>query len=269
MIAGTLQTDPRSGGIKRSSGVNVLPIVAQSEFLRRILLLLARPELALSFLATLTIPMPGWSQVRDDGNVSVDWILVGYDGDSKTDITLLAKGNGGIDSVSNALPLGKAVFGGCRLKLSGRFVTFFYADDSTPAMQKGRASLHKNGVMNVLEGSDGEIGIRPEQTEIETTLPVSGGGGSVSASISHQSFAAEQAMTQFRIVADEKPESRTQSLEVAAKPPTATVSPSFDTCREQSLSDTEFIKVFGMDKTAFAKLAAWRQTSLKKTNGLF
>ena len=31
MIAGTLQTDPRSGGLKRSSGVNVLPIVAESE----------------------------------------------------------------------------------------------------------------------------------------------------------------------------------------------------------------------------------------------
>lgn len=32
LVAGTLQTDPRSGGIKRSSGVNVLPIVAESEF---------------------------------------------------------------------------------------------------------------------------------------------------------------------------------------------------------------------------------------------
>ena len=28
IIAGTLQTDPRSGGLKRSSGVNVLPSVA-------------------------------------------------------------------------------------------------------------------------------------------------------------------------------------------------------------------------------------------------
>ena len=27
MIAGTMQTDPRSGGLKRSSGVTVLPIV--------------------------------------------------------------------------------------------------------------------------------------------------------------------------------------------------------------------------------------------------
>ena len=34
IIAGTLQTDPRSGGIKRSSGVNVLPVVAESKSLR-------------------------------------------------------------------------------------------------------------------------------------------------------------------------------------------------------------------------------------------
>lgn len=222
-----------------------------------------------SLFSTLTILLPGWSQVRDDGNISVDWILVGYEGNSKTDITLLAKGNGGIDSVSKALPQGTAVYGGCRLKGSGRFVTFFYADDNTPAMQKGRASLHKNGVMNVLEGSDGEIGMKPEQTEMETRLPVSGGGGTVSESKSYQACVTEQATTQFPIVVDEKSESQTQSLEVAAKFPTATVSPSFDTCREQSLSDTEFINVFGMDKTAFAKLAAWRQTSLKKTKGLF
>ena len=31
MIAGTLQTDPRSGGIKKSSGVKVLPAVAEGE----------------------------------------------------------------------------------------------------------------------------------------------------------------------------------------------------------------------------------------------
>jgi hypothetical protein len=32
VVAGTLQTDPRSGGLKRSSGVNVLPSVAEGEF---------------------------------------------------------------------------------------------------------------------------------------------------------------------------------------------------------------------------------------------
>ena len=33
IIAGTLQTDPRSGGLKRSSGVNVLPIVSEGQLL--------------------------------------------------------------------------------------------------------------------------------------------------------------------------------------------------------------------------------------------
>ena len=31
IIAGTLQTDPRSGGVKRKSGVNVLPIVSEGK----------------------------------------------------------------------------------------------------------------------------------------------------------------------------------------------------------------------------------------------
>jgi hypothetical protein len=33
IIAGTLQTDARSGGIKKSSGVIVLPIVGESEYI--------------------------------------------------------------------------------------------------------------------------------------------------------------------------------------------------------------------------------------------
>lgn len=76
---------------------------------------------------------------------SVDWLIAGYDKNSKTDITVLDKGIGGIDACSIALPLQMAVFGGCRLKQSGRFVCFFYADDGTPVMQRGRASMHKNG----------------------------------------------------------------------------------------------------------------------------
>ena len=32
MVAGTMQTDPRSGGVKRSSGVNVLPEVAEGMY---------------------------------------------------------------------------------------------------------------------------------------------------------------------------------------------------------------------------------------------
>jgi hypothetical protein len=31
ILAGTMQTDPRSGGIKRSSGVNVMPAIAEGK----------------------------------------------------------------------------------------------------------------------------------------------------------------------------------------------------------------------------------------------
>jgi Cofilin/tropomyosin-type actin-binding protein len=135
MIAGTMQTDPRSGGVKRSSGVNVLPAVVEA-----------------------------WSEVRDDANKDVDWILVGYDGNSKTDMTLVEKGNGGMDAVSGKLQEGVPLFGGVRLS-KGRFVHFLYVDEACPAMKKGRTLMYKNGVFNVLEGCDGEIEMSPGLTE--------------------------------------------------------------------------------------------------------
>lgn len=132
MIAGTLQTDPRSGGIKRSSGVQVLPEVSEA-----------------------------WSQVRDNANPDVNWLICSYVEGSKTDITVYQTGPGGQDECAAALPAGKPCFGGLRLP-TGRFVGFAYTDDDVPAMQKGRASLHKNGVLNVLEGRDGEIELRKD-----------------------------------------------------------------------------------------------------------
>ena len=134
-IAGTLQTDPRSGGVKRSSGVNVLPIVAET-----------------------------WAEVRDDGNADVDWLLIGYEGSSKTDMTLLEKGSGGIEAVCAKLPDDTPVFGGIRLT-NGKFVSFVYMGDSVPAMKRGRTLMYKNGVFNVLEGCVGEIEMQPGLTE--------------------------------------------------------------------------------------------------------
>lgn len=135
MIAGTMQTDPRSGGVKRSSGVNVLPVVVEA-----------------------------WAEVRNDSKTDVDWILIGYDGNSKTDMTLIEKGSGGIDVVSSKLPSGEPIFGGVRLS-KGRFVHFVYVDEDCPAMKKGRTLMYKNGVFNALEGCDGEIEMSPGLTE--------------------------------------------------------------------------------------------------------
>jgi hypothetical protein len=143
VVAGTLQTDPRSGGIKRSSGVNVLPIVAEG-MSNSFALTNRRHDGTDSTNPLIHDSLIAWSEVRDDNNPSVDWIIVGYDGVSKTDITLLEKGSGGVQACVEALPESQPVFGGCRLD-NGRFVTFFYCDEDTSVMQRGRASMHKNG----------------------------------------------------------------------------------------------------------------------------
>ena len=137
MVAGTMQTDPRSGGVKRKSGVNVHESVGAA-----------------------------WAEVRDDANTAVDWILVGYDGNSKTDMVLVEKGSGGLEAVAGKLQPGVPVFGGVKLQSkNGRFVHFLYVDDDVPAMMKGRTLMYKNGVFNVMEGCDGEIEMAPGLTE--------------------------------------------------------------------------------------------------------
>ena len=99
------------GGVKKSSGVNVLPIVAET-----------------------------WAQVRDDSNTSIDWLIASFDGNSKTDVTIMTSGCGGVQACSNALPDDKCCYGGIRLE-NGRFVTFYYAPDNCPPMQRGRGMM--------------------------------------------------------------------------------------------------------------------------------
>lgn len=85
-----------------------------------------------------------WSKVRDDKNKEVDWVLVGYDGNSKTDMTVVDSGSGGMEAVSSKLPEGAPTFGGVRLS-TGRFVHFLYIDESCPALKRGRTLMYKNG----------------------------------------------------------------------------------------------------------------------------
>ena len=98
-----------------------------------------------SFIFILYI---AWEEVRDDNNPEVDWLIAGYDGSSKTDITILAKGHGGLKECSNVLPDALPVFGGLRLN-DNKFATFFYVDEQTSVLKKGRASMHKNGTSYV------------------------------------------------------------------------------------------------------------------------
>jgi hypothetical protein len=109
----TLLTDPRSGGTAKSSGVNVLPSVAET-----------------------------WTLVRNDSE-STNWLIASFDGNSKTDVTVIASGQGGIEECASRL-LDAPCYGGVRLS-SGRFVSFFYVPDGCSPLSRGRASMYKNG----------------------------------------------------------------------------------------------------------------------------
>jgi hypothetical protein len=105
-----------------------------------------------------------WKEIRDDNNKAVDWLLVGYDGNSKTDMTVLDKGSGGVAGVSAKLPKGEPIFGGIRTS-KGRFVSFLYIDDDCSGIKRGRTLMFKNGVFNAMEGIDGQIEMSPGLTE--------------------------------------------------------------------------------------------------------
>ena len=107
-----------------------------------------------------------WIEIRDNNNPNVDWLIAGYDNGSKTDITVLQKGCGGIVACAAALPESEPVFGGFKLS-NGRFRHFYYAPEAASVMKKGRASMHKNGVLNVMEGCDGEVNMHSDITEAD------------------------------------------------------------------------------------------------------
>jgi len=105
--------------------------------------------------------------VRDTANTEVDWLIAGYENGSKTKITVIQKGKGGVEACAAALPEAEPCFGGCTILSSGRFRAFYYAPENASVMKKGRASMHKNGVLNVLEGCDGEMKMQPGVTEAD------------------------------------------------------------------------------------------------------
>lgn len=124
------------------------------------------------------------------------------------------------------------------------------------------------GVLNVLEGSDGEIDIQPpvlsEKKEGSATNQV------------------EEALQASPVVASSPEDNEANQNEENSGPVTVSyeilkgvvdaskLPKGVDPLnREQSLSDEEFVAVFGMDKDAFSQLPAWKRTKLKKDLGLF
>lgn len=268
----TMQTGCLTGGVKRSSGVNILSDVTEN-----------------------------WSKVRDDGSPNTDWLMCGFVKGSKTDITTLSMGGGGVEALSNSLSSDIPAFGGFRLRSTGRFVTFFHVgDDSTPALIKGRVCLYKQAVFNVFQGSDCEVSVTPGVTtehdvmsQLRDKIP----------SIKHSSDSmhrqkettenVKRRVLQTKSQSNSKLQLETSSTSHAITNLNSSLEKMADNChypyealrnitdssmlppgvdpahRELSLNPQEFIQVFEIDSLSFFKLPKWKQTQLKKKVQLF
>jgi len=265
----TMQTGCLTGGVKRSSGVNVLSNVSEN-----------------------------WSKVRDDGLPNTDWLICGFLEGSKTDVTTLFIGGGGVEALSNALKPNTPAYGGFRLRSNGRFVTFFHVgDETTSSLLKGRVCLYKQAVFNIFQGSDCEVTVLPNvTTEYDVMMQLMDKIPSTKHTGHMKRRPQEQTVARPAAAGAVKPAPRNHNFQpnsasVAKTTTTSSVrkTPMYypyeslknisdssplpsgvDPChREQSLTAQEFIQVFGVDQPTFAKLPKWKQNQLKKNVHLF
>ena len=163
-------------------------------------------------------------------------------------------------------------------------------------------NLLKQGVLNALEGSDCEIDMKPGLSEEETVLSVvsdSKGNNSkpnnapkktisipkkhnvlqISTTKTHGTEKKEQVKETAKTIETPPQKSTTRPVKMDGFIPYCDLKDIKDTSllpagvdplhRELSLSDEEFLEVFGMTKDSFGSLPAWKRTNQKKAKGLF
>jgi hypothetical protein len=177
--------------------------------------------------------------------------LVGYvPSSSKTNVDVIASGPGTYQEMKLEFEKNvyheQCLFGGFRE--GSRFVHFTFVGKLSGAMSRGRASLHKNAVLNELEGC-----VREENVVQSDSFEDATAAGSSDAPV-EKAPRAHAESTQRQEAADE---------------PTRIVSISESKSQFEALTDDEFTILFKMTRGDFEKLPQWKQTNARKTNGLF
>ena len=193
-----------------------------------------------------------WLHTRNTGG----FMLVGYLKDSKTEVGLVAAGEGGIDELvkaARALPnLSSTVLWGGVATSSNSFKHVFHIGEDVGGLAKGRASLHKNAVLNAIEGCVGEMdlseALSSDRAHSSTPIPTP---------------VVLTAAERLEIVEKFSPKN------TPAHTPSSTSSAPNASARELQLSDEDFLTTFGMEKDKFAELPKWKQVAAKKKAGLF
>lgn len=201
----TFQTGDTSGGLKKTCGVVISPNISKT-----------------------------WIRVRNDLDTSVNWMLIGYL--SKTVVDVVATGSGSLrDGILVEIQNGKyddqCLFGGFRD--GDRFSHFTFVGSRTGAMAKGRASLHRNAILNELEGCVREENLI--QNEVSPPVPDVAAVPNLVESTSGQT--EDQTVPAIGIF--------------------------------EALSDEDFANRFKMSRREFDLLPKWKQANAKKACGMF
>jgi hypothetical protein len=183
-----------------------------------------------------------WRRVRDNNDTTVNWILCGYfPHDSKSNVEVVAQGPGDFEDLKKELLdpkyASQCLFGGFRE--NEKFAHFTWVGVSTGGMAKGRASLHKNAILNELEGCVHEENII--QGENDNAQPA----------------AAAEVPTTIQAT----PPAQAPNSGSAEQIPKAT--------QFELLAEEEFVALFAMSKDEFLRLPTWKQTNLRKAKNLF
>lgn len=232
--------------------------------------------------------------MRSDTHEST-YLLATYSENSKTDIRLYDSGPGGIEAACRNLPNDIPIFGGARLS-TGRFVSFTYHGDEVGIMLRGRSSMHKNGVFNVLQGCDTEIEVWSNMTEehVGKSFGKEDVVSAVSTSVKRGKSTSQSAQQTGKDISIRYPVHVPRQSAMVPSPSTTTNTDNnknkeppiipYETLKsiadstnlgidprhkELALSDEEFENIFHMSKESFASLADWKKTQLKKAASLF
>jgi len=97
-----------------------------------------------------------WGRIRSESCPS-NFVLVKYD--TPNSVRCAEEGTGGIHELISKLVDDDIYFGAFSVDINGakKFFTLYFVGGGVNGMKKGKASLHKAAVLNVFEGTHGDV----------------------------------------------------------------------------------------------------------------
>mmetsp|Transcript_4737 Transcript_4737/g.7140 ORF Transcript_4737/g.7140 Transcript_4737/m.7140 type:complete len:162 (-) Transcript_4737:117-602(-) len=94
-----------------------------------------------------------WDDVRSDSDVN--WCLFGYPDGSSTKLEFKSSGSDGLKGLLGTLSEDSVTWAGMKISVGGgtKLVRFMFVGSNVGGMKRGKASLHKNTVFNMMEGA--------------------------------------------------------------------------------------------------------------------